>query len=253
MTLRFFEIAETNHRIQNPFTDEKLSLLGSLCSLQAGMRQLDLACGKGEMLCQWAKAYGITGHGVDISPVFIESAKQRAQELGVAQTVSFEVADASKYTAEAKAFDIVSCIGATWIGGGLVGTIKLMLPALKDGGLMLMGEPYWIDNPPQSAYQVVANGRETYATLEGTLDRIEEAGMELVEMVVADENSWDRYEAAQWMTLSDWLRAHPDDPDVARLRDWLERKRRAYLRYGRRYLGWGVFVLRVVKLGDSAG
>src|SRR4051794_12774083 len=112
MTLRFFEIAETNHRIQNPFTDERLSLLGSLCNLRAGMRQLDLACGKGEMLCQWSKAYQITGHGVDISPAFIESARQRAQELGVAQTVSFEVADASKYTAEAKAFDIVSCIGA---------------------------------------------------------------------------------------------------------------------------------------------
>src|SRR6185436_2031131 len=161
----------------------------SLCGLKAGMRQLDLACGKGEMLCQWAKAYQITGHGVDISPVFIEAARQRASELGVDNSLTFEVSDAGKYTAETKAFDVVSCIGASWIGGGLAGTIRLMLPALKDGGLMLMGEPYWVDNPPQSAYQVVANGRDTYASLEGTLDWIEEAGMELVELVMADENS----------------------------------------------------------------
>lgn len=55
MSLRLHEIAETNHRILNPFDETKLMLLGEICRLQSGMRQLDLACGKGEMLCQWAK------------------------------------------------------------------------------------------------------------------------------------------------------------------------------------------------------
>jgi cyclopropane fatty-acyl-phospholipid synthase-like methyltransferase len=55
MSLRFHEIAEQNHRILNPFTEEKLMLLGEICELEPGMRQLDLACGKGEMLSRWAK------------------------------------------------------------------------------------------------------------------------------------------------------------------------------------------------------
>lgn len=78
MTLRFHEIAEANHRILNPFTDEKLMLLGEVCRLEAGQRQLDLACGKGEMLCRWAQRFGIEGVGVDLSEVFLAAAQARA-------------------------------------------------------------------------------------------------------------------------------------------------------------------------------
>jgi cyclopropane fatty-acyl-phospholipid synthase-like methyltransferase len=58
-------------------------LLGEICDLKPGMHQLDLACGKGAMLCRWAERFGIQSTGVDISPVFIEAACQRAAGLGV--------------------------------------------------------------------------------------------------------------------------------------------------------------------------
>ena len=35
MALRYHEISEANHRILNPFTDEKLLTLGEACRLQA--------------------------------------------------------------------------------------------------------------------------------------------------------------------------------------------------------------------------
>ena len=37
MSLRFHEIAEGDHRILNPFTHDKLMLLGEVCRLQPGM------------------------------------------------------------------------------------------------------------------------------------------------------------------------------------------------------------------------
>ena len=40
MTLRFHEIAEGDHRILNPFTDEKLALVGEICALDGDTRQL---------------------------------------------------------------------------------------------------------------------------------------------------------------------------------------------------------------------
>ena len=70
------EIAEADHRILNPFTDEKLTLLGEVCRLRRGQRQLDLACGKGEMLARWAQRFGISGVGVDISGVFLDAARR---------------------------------------------------------------------------------------------------------------------------------------------------------------------------------
>jgi SAM-dependent methyltransferase len=246
MSLRFHEIAESNHRILNPLTDEQLMLLGEICRIDSGTRQLDLCCGKGEMLCRWAAEWGLLGVGVDISSVFLEAARQRARELEVLPKLTFVEGDAADYPEEHHQFDIVSCIGATWIGGGLVGTIRLMRQALKDDrSLMLIGEPYWIDEPPQEAVDINADGNwNLFASLAGTLDRFESEGMELVEMVLADHHGWDRYVAKQWMTINEWLRRNAHDPDAPALREWNAQGRRAYLAYGRRYLGWGVFVLR---------
>jgi hypothetical protein len=245
MSLEFHEIAEANHRILNPFSLDKLMLLGDICGLKTGMNLLDLACGKAEMLCQWARHFGITGTGVDISQVFVAAGQARAFELDVSDKVNIVQGDAGQYPQDYHEFDAVSCIGATWIGGGLVGTIPLMKQALKtEDGLLLIGEPYWIDPPPADAYPVLGVGEEDYTSLAGTLDRIQSAGMELVEMVLANRDTWDRYEAAQWMTLATWLREHPDDPRAADLRAWFRQNQRAYLEYGRRYFGWGVFVMR---------
>lgn len=195
--LRFHEISETNHRILNPFIDEKLMLLGDICRLQPGMTQLDLCCGKAEMLCRWAERFGIAGVGVDISEVFLRAARQRAAELGVQDRLTLVQGDAAHYQANQR-FDVVSCIGATWIGNGLVGTLDLMKRALVPGGLLLVGEPYWIDPPSSEAIAALGVGEEDYTSLIGTLDRFESAGCELVEMVLADGDTWDRYVAAQW-------------------------------------------------------
>lgn len=241
--LRFHEIAEGDHRILNPFTEEKLLLLGEVCRIGSGTRILDLACGKGEMLCRWAEALGSSGHGVDLSEVFLAAARDRAAELEVTDRVSFEQGDAGRYQASER-FDVVSCLGATWIGDGLAGTIELMRPAVAPGGLLVIGEPYWIDQPPEAAHRAFDLAADAFASLAGTLDRFEAAGLELVEMVMADPDDWDRYAASQWWTLHEWLKANPGDPDAGALREFNKTARRAHLTYGRRYLGWGVFVLR---------
>ena len=245
MTLRFHEISEANHHILNPYTQTELMLLGEICRFEPHMRQLDLACGKGEMLCQWAQQWGIRGVGVDISKVFLKAARQRAVELNVQNKVTFIEADAGQFLTQGEQFEIVSCIGATWIGKGLAGTIKLMLPALKPGGLLLIGEPFWNENPPDEAYAASGFGKDDFTSMIGTLDRFDAAGLKLVEMVMATPHSWDRYSATQWWTVDEWLGDNPDDTDAAPLGEWMAASQREYLEYSRHYLGWGVFVLKV--------
>src|SRR5262249_29206550 len=150
----------------------ELMLLGEICHLDPTMRQIDLASGKGEMLCQWAQKWGIRGVGVDISKVFLKAARQRAVELNVQNKLTFIEADAGKFTSDGEQFEVVSCIGATWIGNGLTGTVKLMLPALKPGGLLLIGEPFWNETPPDEAYTSANISKDEFTTLNGTLDRI---------------------------------------------------------------------------------
>lgn len=245
MSLRFHEIAEATHRILNPFTDDKLMLLGEICRLTAGQRQLDLACGKGEMLCRWAERFETVGLGIDKSEVFLTAAQKRAGELGVSDRVRFVQGDAGQPSSDGALYDVVSCIGATWIGGGVEGTVALMRPSLRKGGLLLIGEPYWIAEPPPEAYAPMGIQPSEFTSLVGSADRLAAAGVELIEMVLADQDSWDRYVAAQWWTVDAWLRANPDDPEAPEIRTIFESSRRWHLEYGRQYLGWGVFVGRI--------
>ncbi|HQJ31271.1 MAG TPA: hypothetical protein PLG18_09060, partial [Syntrophales bacterium] len=58
---RIFNITESAHRIHNPFTPAKLAALGAALRLEAGTSMLDLGSGSGEMLCTWARDYGVIG------------------------------------------------------------------------------------------------------------------------------------------------------------------------------------------------
>ena len=242
MSLRRHAIVEANHRLLNPLSQGKLELLGEICRLNAEQTQLDLACGKGEMLCQWSARFGITGVGVDIAPAFLNAARSRAHELGVSDKLRFERIWAEAFLERNETlYDVVSCIGATWIGGGFRGTLEHMKSAAKaNDSLLLVGEPYWNQPPPDDA-EVEWGESESLGAI---LESVDDASLELVEMVIANRDDWDRYEVSKWLAMSNWLREHPDDPDAGEFSEWKDAHRSKYLRYERQYLGWGVFVIR---------
>jgi SAM-dependent methyltransferase len=244
MFLRYHEIAEADRRILNPISAAKLQLLGEVCDLEAGMRVLDLACGKGEMLAQWAHQYDVRGVGVDISADFLHAAEERAFVLDVGNKLHFVQGDAAQYPEAHHEFDIVTCLGATWIGGGLAGTLDLMREALAPtGGRLVVGEVFWLQPPTPEIAAELDYEVDTFVSLADTLARFEVVGLELIEMVLADQDDFDRYEASQWRTVHNYLNEHPDDPEYDDLKRWIDTKRRRYLHYGRDYMGWGVFVL----------
>lgn len=150
---RGFSIREGGSRILNPFDEHKLATLGRALRLPAGSRFVDLACGRGEMLCTWARDLGYTGLG------------------GHAQTL------------------------------------------------------------------------DDFAELTSLLDHFADLDYELVEVVMADEHSWDRYAASRWLAIRRWLEANPDDELHGELRTELEASPRQHLLHQRSHLGWGVFVL----------
>jgi SAM-dependent methyltransferase len=240
---RYREISESSHRILNPLSFDKVLLLGDICRIAKGTRLLDLACGKGEMLCIFARDLGASGVGIDIHAPHLADARARATELGVERAVTFIEGDAGDPPELGGGFDIVSCIGATWIGGGLSGTLELMRQRVVPGGWLLVGEVYWAEPPPPHVKQKYATG-QGFADLAGTLDRFEAADLELVEMVLASPDDWDRYAASQWLNVSNWLAANPDDAEAPEILEERNTSRRDYLADERRCLGWGVFVLR---------
>lgn len=241
---RIYNVTESAHRIHNPLTPEKLATLGAALRLQPGTRVLDLGSGSGEMLCTWARDHGIGGTGVDMSELFSAQAKLRAEELGVDDRVEFIHGDAAGHVADEKV-GVAACLGATWIGGGVAGTIELLAKSLHAGGIILIGEPYWRQLPPtdDAAKGCHAGSRSDFLMLPGLLASFGNLDYDVVEMVLADQDSWDRYEAAKWLTMRRWLEANPDDDLAQDVRARLTSEPARYAAYTREYLGWGVFAL----------
>ena len=241
---RIFNITESAHRIHNPFTPEKLATLGAALRLEKGTRVLDLGSGSGEMLCTWARDYGVIGTGIDMSELFIGQAKQRAEELGVADQVKFIHGDAAGYVSNEKV-GVAACIGATWIGGGVAGTIELLARSLLSGGIILIGEPYWRQLPPTDdvARGCLAHSISDFLLLPDLLASFNNLGYDVVEMVLANQDGWDRYEAAKWLTMRRWLEANPGDELAKDVRAKLTSEPVRHAAYTREHLGWGVFAL----------
>ncbi len=241
---RIFNITESAHRIHNPFTSEKLATLGAALRLESGTRVLDLGSGSGEMLCTWARDYGISGVGIDMSRLFTAQAKRRAEELGVADRVEFIHGDAAGYVADENA-GVAACVGATWIGGGVAGTIALLAKSLLANGIILIGEPYWLRLPPTEdiVRECFAESISDFLLLPELVASFGDLGYDVVEMVLANQDGWDRYEAAKWLTMRRWLEANPDDDFAPEVRAQLTSEPKRYAAYTREYLGWGVFAL----------
>lgn len=241
---RIFNISESAHRIHNPFTPQKLATLGAALRLEPETRILDLGSGSGEMLCTWARDYGITGVGIDMSRLFSEQAKLRAEELGVTDRVEFIHGDAAGYVANDKV-GVAACLGATWIGGGVAGTIELLTQSLDTNGIILIGDPYWLRLPSTKdiAKGCLANSISDFLLLPELVASFDDLGYDVVEMVLADREGWDRYEAAKWLTMRRWLEVNPEDDLAPEVRAILTTEPKRYVMYTREYLGWGVFAL----------
>jgi len=67
---RYFIVAERDHELQNPISEDKLRLLGERLRLGPGARVLDIASGRGGPAVPLACEFGCTIEGIEIAPAF---------------------------------------------------------------------------------------------------------------------------------------------------------------------------------------
>jgi SAM-dependent methyltransferase len=235
----WYAVAERDHDIQNPTSPEKIRSLGRLLRLGPTSRVLDLACGKAGPALILAREFSCAVTGVERASEFVSAAHERVARSGLEQLVHLVESDAAELELESAAYDVVMCLGASFVWGGLDATLTALTPAARKGGHVVVGEPYWRRWPLPEG---IADGG--FLPLKQTSDRFAAAGLQLEALIVSSEDDWDRYETLHWRAVEEWLAEHPDDPDADQFRRRHESHRDEYLQWGRELFGWAIFAGR---------
>jgi SAM-dependent methyltransferase len=236
---RYFVVAESTHELQNPTSEQKLLLLGRRLGLGPDSRVLDIASGRGGPALLLAREFGCAVHGIEVSPDFHAVAEERVRAAGLNDRVRFDRADASCASLKPESYDAALCLGASFVYGSLADAVEALAPAVRLGGHVVVGEPYWRRLPLPEDYEDRA---DPWTTLEGTVVIFETSGLPVVSVIASSEDDWDRYETLHWQAVERWLATNPNDPDAPEIRSRHERAKRTYLRHGRDLLGWAIFV-----------
>jgi SAM-dependent methyltransferase len=236
---RYYVVAEAAHELQNPTSNEKLLLLGQRLGLGPESRVLDVASGRGGPALLLAETFGCRIRGVEISPEFHAAAIERAADAGLSELLTFELGDGASVTFEPEEYDAALCLGASFVFGSLADTVDALAPAVRPGGHVVVGEPYWRTLQLPDDY---AERHELWRTLEGTVTIFETSGLSVVSVIASSEDDWDRYETLHWQSVERWLAENPDDPDAPGIRSRYEGNKRTHLRHRRDVLGWAIFV-----------
>jgi len=233
----YYAVAEREHTLQNPTSPEKIRLLGERLRLGPGTRVLDAACGKAGPAVLLASTFGCSIVGVERSPEFAAEARANVAAAGLSAQVEIVEGDARGYPLEPEAWDVALCLGASFVWDDIEGTLAALTPAVRAGGYIAVGEPFWQTWPLPEGVDSLG-----YLPLRDTVGRLEDAGLALVTMIASSRDDWDRYESLHWQALEEWLAEHPDDPDAAEIRARHERAREDYLRVERTHFDWAIFV-----------
>ena len=233
----YYAIAERDHDIQNPTSREKIRLLGEWLRLGPDSRVLDVASGRGGPALVLASSFGCRITGVERAPQFAATARARVAEAGLGELIEVVESDGRDFPLEPDAWDAALCLGATFVWDDLEGTLSALVPTVRPGGHVAIGEPYWRQRPRDGIED------RGYVSLPATAARIEGHGLELVGLIRSSTDDWDRYESLHWRATEDWLAEQPDDSAAREIRSANEEHKRRYLET-RDSLGWAIFLAR---------
>lgn len=113
-------------------------LIRSGLAKHPNLRVLDLGCGKGAALVRLAREFGWHGEGVDLMPDFIQEARKRSAEYGVADRLRFEVAAITQAVRQGPEIDLILFGFDADVLGTLEESLKVLRSRLASAGHIVL-------------------------------------------------------------------------------------------------------------------
>ena len=101
----WYSVAERDHTIQNPTSEDKIRLLGERLRLGPTKSVLDVACGKAGPAIVLARAFGCRIIGVERAPEFVAAARERVDAAGLADRIEIVQQDAAEFPIDPERYE----------------------------------------------------------------------------------------------------------------------------------------------------
>jgi SAM-dependent methyltransferase len=173
-TERAFAVGYRTHLV----ADWLPALDGVVEKLEAGAYVADVGCGHGASTILLAQAYPASRFvGIDYHAGSIETARRRAEQAGVADRVTFEVAGAADYVGTG--FDLVAFFDAFHDLGDPLAAARHARAALAPDGTVLLVEPFAGDTVQENLNPIgrMYYGFSTMCCTPGSLSQPGRAGL----------------------------------------------------------------------------
>lgn len=238
-------ITHADHPIAAPLSDASVQLLLDRATRGGAERMLDLGCAEATWLLRaLATNPKLRAVGVDLDEAGLTVARERAEALGVAQRIGLHHQDAQEFKAT-EPFDVILTVGAAHAFGGLLPTLTAVQQHLAPGGLVVIGDGFWEQEPSEAALAGLGGATaDEFTDLPSTVRRITDAGWVPVFGHISSPEEWDAYEFAWTGSLAEWALNNPDHPDSAEAAAIATEHREGWLGGYRGTLGFVTLLLR---------
>jgi SAM-dependent methyltransferase len=211
---RISSVAHRWHPIAAPLSNSSVSTLIRRAGFRPGDRVLDLGCGQGAWLvCLLEQHPGVTAVGVDRSAAALATARVSSAHRLV-DRVTWVEADAAAWRGDR--FDVVLCVGASHVFGGLTGTLAALRQHLVPGGRVILGDTIWDVPPSPRALEALQAGAGDFTDVAGLLATGREQGFEPSYGHISTLAEWDEYEWSWTGSLTQWALAEATTADQRR-------------------------------------
>ena len=191
--------------------------------------------------------FGCRVVGVERSPEFAEAARERVASAGLAERVEIVEGDAAAFPIDPGTFDAALCLGASFVWDGLDGTLEALIPAVRAGGHVAVGEPFWRSWPLPDGVDDLGYLAAARRPQPRSSARVSRSST----LIASSRTTGTPTSRCTGVRSRSGWRRNPDEPDAPTIRERFEEARDAYLRCERTLLGWAIFVGWKPRLGRA--
>ena len=205
---------------------------------------LDVACGPGMQTVTLAKATGGTITAVDMHEPFLDQLRERAESAGVRERIHVMRGDMADLPFGPDSFDLIWSEGAAYIMG-ISEAFRAWRAFLRPGGYIVVSEATWlVPDPPAEVREFWAAEYPGMRDIEGNLERIRDAGFEVIgHFTLPDESWWTHYQAPLEARIPGLLEKYAGDKSALAVIDGTVAEHRIRRLYPETY-GYEFYVAR---------